>query len=223
MGRALIQISDLSFRHSVRGPWLWHGLNFRQAFGESVVVMGASGCGKSSLLRLLLGTLKPEEGSVELAHGTTMSMVFQDHRLLPWKNSEENVLFGITRGGWMLSEKRARAEETLRFVRAGHLAKRFPHELSGGEKQRIALARAIVEETELILMDEPLSAIDEISRQELLNCLCEIRQRGNTSILYVTHSREEATALGDRVLFYREGKLQGDDLPLRRPAQRGSR
>ncbi|MGQ3301239.1 ABC transporter ATP-binding protein [Reyranella sp.] len=172
--------------------------------GGFVAIVGASGVGKSTLLRVLIGLAKASAGQVSLATRSTarqpVALVFQDSRLLPWRRVVDNVAFGLEGTGLSKAERRTKAVEALRIVGLADLAGRWPHQLSGGQRQRVSLARALAVEPEVLLMDEPFSALDAISREGLQDELTRIWQQTGKTILFVTHDIEEATYLADRVI-----------------------
>ncbi|PWC44331.1 hypothetical protein TSO221_17940 [Azospirillum sp. TSO22-1] len=197
------------------------GIDLELAPGEFVAVVGRSGCGKSTLLRLLAGldtsdggTLRLDDGDVTGFAGRTRIM-FQDSRLLPWKRVIDNVGLGL-RGDW-----RPVAQEALRQVGLERRAGEWPAVLSGGQRQRVALARALVSHPGLLLLDEPLGALDALTRIEMQSLVEAVwRRQGFTAVL-VTHDVAEAVTLADRVILVEEGRIALDvpvDLP--RPRER---
>jgi len=194
-----------------------------------VSVIGPSGCGKSTLLKLVSGVLRPTSGRV-LIDGRPLEQldltgrfgyVFQRPLLLPWRNALENVLLPAEIVHKRVREShRARARAVLELVGLSDFAKAAPHELSGGMQQRVALARALSIEPEILLMDEPFSALDEITREAMQAQLLEIWQQTRTTVLFVTHHIEEAVLLSERVvvLSQRPGRvLRVIDIDLPRP------
>ena len=195
--------------------------------GEFVSIIGPSGCGKSTLLQIIEGLLAPTAGAVKVngkpvtAPGPERAMVFQDFALFPWRSVAENVAFGLKMAGVAHAERLARAEKYVRMVGLEGFEKAYPYQLSGGMRQRVGVARALCTDPEILLMDEPLGAIDaqtsEIMQEELLRiCL----DSGKT-IIYVTHSLDEAVFMSKRVLVLsaRPGRLKADvtiDLPYPR-------
>jgi sulfonate transport system ATP-binding protein len=187
--------------------------------GDFVAVVGRSGCGKSTLLRAIAGLEQPDSGQVKIGGGGVrpeVRMMFQDARLLPWKTVLDNVALGLTDG-----EERARAalDSVGLLARAGE----WPAVLSGGQRQRVALARALVHQPQLLLLDEPLGALDALTRIEMQRLIETLwLARGFTAVL-VTHDVQEAVVLADRILLIEEGRL-ALDLPvgLARPRARGS-
>jgi len=190
--------------------------------GEFVAVVGRSGCGKSTLLRLVAGLETPNAGHIRFGphdgakRKPETRIMFQDSRLLPWKRVLENVSLG-------LHGKKERAVEALRNVGLQDRAKEWPAVLSGGQRQRVALARALVHDPELLLLDEPLGALDALTRiemQQLIETLWQ--ERGFTAVL-VTHDVQEAIALADRVVLIEDGRITLDEhIALPRPRARGN-
>jgi sulfonate transport system ATP-binding protein len=198
-------------------------LNLEVAPGEFIAIVGRSGCGKSTLLRLVSGLDKPTTGGIlldgeplrKLSH--SVRVMFQDPRLLPWKSVIENVGLGLEEN-W-----RAKAKRVLEQVGLKDRADEWPYVLSGGQRQRVALARALVSQPQLLLLDEPLGALDALTRLEMQHLIEDLwQQRGFTAFL-VTHDVEEAVALADRVIVIEEGRI-ALDLPVRlsRPRDRAS-
>ncbi len=167
--------------------------------GEAVALMGPSGCGKTTLLHLIAGLAKPTNGRLE-RHTDHISCVFQEPRLFPWLTVKENVLSVLS---GKKSEKAQNEAKVLRILEAVGLsdsASLYPSELSGGMKSRVAVARALAYEGELFLLDEPFSALDEELRQDLLLRLKAYFEKHNTTVILVTHRREDALSLGARIV-----------------------
>lgn len=190
--------------------------------GEFVAVVGRSGCGKSTLLRLIAGLEAADRGriafdnNIDVPRKPETRVMFQDSRLLPWKRVLDNVSLG-------LSKASAKASDALKNVGLQERAREWPAVLSGGQRQRVALARALVHDPELLLLDEPLGALDALTRiemQQLIETLWQ--QRGFTALL-VTHDVQEAIALADRVILIEDGRIALDErIDLPRPRARGS-
>jgi NitT/TauT family transport system ATP-binding protein len=198
--------------------------------GEFVCLVGPSGCGKSTLLRIVAGLLRPSEGEIEVNVAADakapFSMVFQDYGIYPWKTVEANVRFGLQLAGYSRSDTTEIAGEWLARLRLSDFASAYPDQLSGGMRQRVAIARALATDPEILLMDEPFAALDaqlrEVLQAELLS-MWEARQR---TVLFVTHSLEEALVLGDRVVVMsaRPGRIvESVDVPVPRPRTSGAR
>jgi len=176
------------------------------AEGEFVAVVGRSGCGKSTLLRLAAGLLTPTTGEVYVdgervtAPRRDIAMVFQRPALLPWRSVLDNVLLPAEFYGWRRSSYRDRAMSLLETVGLAGFHRQLPHELSGGMQQRVALCRSLLLEPRALLMDEPFSALDVLTREELSGELQRIHIKHSATILFVTHSINEAVLLADRVV-----------------------
>jgi NitT/TauT family transport system ATP-binding protein len=174
--------------------------------GEFLVLLGPSGCGKSTLLNLMAGFLKPSSGVI-LHDGTEVTgpdrrrtVVFQEYALFPWMTVQQNVEFGLKAQGMSQQERRAVASDLLSIVRLTGFETRFPHEISGGMKQRAAIARAIAPNPDMLLMDEPFGALDAQTRVLLQEEIARISAETNKTIVFVTHSIDEAVFLGDRIV-----------------------
>lgn len=198
------------------------GLTLHLPAGQFVAVVGKSGCGKSTLLRLIAGLETPTTGALNIGpeDRTGIRLMFQEARLLPWARVLDNVLVGL---GQRTPAARERAAAALRDVGLGDRADSWPATLSGGQKQRVALARALVSGPRLLALDEPLGALDALTRIEMQRLLERIwRSLGFTAVL-VTHDVGEAVALADRVIVIDQGRIALDlDIPLPRPRQRGA-
>jgi iron(III) transport system ATP-binding protein len=197
---------------------------------ELMVVLGPSGSGKTTLLRLIAGLERPQRGSIELAgrdvtHGVpperrSVGMVFQDYALFPHLSVWENVAFGLT---GPRRRRQARVEELLKLVGLEDLARRYPHELSGGEQQRVALARALAPRPQVVLLDEPFSNLDADLRREMRGEVREILRATESTAVLVTHDQEEAFELGERIAVLRAGRVEQIGPPeklYRRPRTR---
>lgn len=182
------------------------GVNFTIKKGEFVSLLGPSGCGKSTVLNLIAGFDHSYEGSIKVAGdditgpGPDRVVVFQEHGLFPWLTVLENVAFGLKQKGIGKKERNELAREQIRSVHLSKFADRYPHELSGGMKQRAAIARALIMDPQILLMDEPFAALDEQTRLVLHQELEEIWLRTGKTILFITHNIREAVTLSDRVL-----------------------
>jgi len=178
-------------------------LDLRIAPREFVILLGQSGCGKSTLLRLLAGLDLPDGGTVTVPR--KRAIVFQEHRLLPWQRVWNNVTIGVPNG-----DRRTIALEVLREVGLERHADAWPKTLSGGEAQRVSLARALVADPDLVLLDEPFASLDAITRLRMHDLVRGLRERHDSTMLLVTHDVDEAIALGDRILVMRDGRIAND-------------
>ncbi|POH57310.1 ABC transporter ATP-binding protein [Arthrobacter glacialis] len=168
--------------------------------GEFVALLGASGCGKSTLLNIIAGLDTPSAGALEVPSDGAAFM-FQDSALFPWLSARGNIELALKLRGMGRAERHARASELLDLVRLGHSADKRPHELSGGMRQRVALARSLAQDRPLLLMDEPFAALDAITRDLLHDELERIWAETGRTIIFVTHNVREAVRLGQRVLL----------------------
>ncbi|HEV2087403.1 MAG TPA: ABC transporter ATP-binding protein [Cryptosporangiaceae bacterium] len=185
--------------------------------GEFVCLVGASGCGKSTLLSLVAGLDSPTAGTIEVAGGHA-ALMFQDAALFPWLKVGQNVEVPLKLRGVPRAERRARARELLAAVHLDDVADKRPHELSGGMRQRVALARTLAQDAGVLLMDEPFGALDAMTRDALHDELERIWVERNLTIIFVTHNVREAARLGDRIVLLasRPGRVIGEfavDLP----------
>jgi NitT/TauT family transport system ATP-binding protein len=184
--------------------------------GEFVCLLGPSGCGKSTLLKIVAGLIAPSAGAIRIngravaGPGPDRAVVFQDYALFPWMTVADNVEFGLAARGVDAARRRAPAAELLRAVGLGEFAAKFPHHLSGGMKQRVSIARALAVDPVLLLMDEPFGALDAQTRYVMQQELLRIWRAYRKTVLFVTHSIEEALYLGDRVVIMtaRPGRIK---------------
>jgi NitT/TauT family transport system ATP-binding protein len=196
----------MTYRGTDREVRALHGLTLSVDAGEPIAIIGPSGCGKSTLLLLAAGLLQPTDGRV-LVGGAPVerprrgsALILQEHGLLPWKTVEQNAALGLRLRGMRAHDARLVACAALERVGLAEFARAYPGELSGGMRQRVGLARAVALDADLFLMDEPLSALDALRREDLQDVLLELwQQRGHAQVL-VTHSIEEAVFLGRRVV-----------------------
>jgi putative spermidine/putrescine transport system ATP-binding protein len=193
------------------------GLSIELAPGELVALLGPSGCGKTTALRIVAGFETATAGSVLIdgkdissvpASRRDMGMVFQSYSLFPNMSALDNVGFGLRMRKMGTNERRTKAAGLLDMVGLGPQAKQFPHQLSGGQQQRVALARALAIEPRVLLLDEPLSALDAKVRLQLREQIRTLQQQLGTTTLFVTHDQEEALSMADRVGVMRQGKLE---------------
>lgn len=203
------------------------GVSTTIARHEFVAVLGPSGCGKSTLLRMTSGLLKPTSGTVSVFDlpvtepRDDIGIVFQKPTLLPWANTIDNVLFPLKhRGGFISKADKERAQELVTMVGLEGFETRLPSELSGGMQQRVGIARALLMDPDILLMDEPFSALDALTREDMGFELLRIWQERPKTVLFITHSIAEAVLLADRVIVMtdRPGAIREDlKVPLDRP------
>ena len=201
----------------------WYGarqvlvdVSVRVAKGEIVALIGRSGSGKSTVLRVLAGLSTDHTG--ERVVSGAPALAFQEPRLFPWRDVRTNVVYGLTRSKLARSEAQARAERALADVGLADRADVWPLTLSGGQAQRVSLARALVAEPELLLLDEPFGALDALTRLSMRSLLLDLWREHGFGVLLVTHDVDEAVALADRVLVLDEGRVI-DTLALDNPRQ----
>lgn len=200
--------------------------------GEFICFLGPSGCGKTTLLRIIAGLEKADEGEVydreELITGPSKErgFIFQQYSLFPWLNVLDNVLFGLKSNEKSnKAENLATAEEYIKRVGLSEFKYNYPHELSGGMKQRVAIIRSLVNHPPILLMDEPFSAVDMLTRHSLQDQLTDIWKKSNSTILFVTHDIDEAIYLADKIVIMDKnpGRIQDIiEVPFERPRQRES-
>lgn len=214
-GGAAVTLHGL--RKSYGGRPVLRGTDLAIAAGEFIAVVGRSGCGKSTLLRLIAGLERADGGAVLFRGGAVPEtrVMFQDARLLPWRRVRDNVMLGLPRG--------ADAALALRQVGLEDRARDWPAVLSGGQRQRVALARALAHDPQLLLLDEPLGALDALTRIDMQQLIEQLWQARGFTALLVTHDVQEAVALADRVLLIEDGRIALDQrIDLPRPRSRGN-
>jgi ABC-type Fe3+/spermidine/putrescine transport system ATPase subunit len=198
------------------------GIDLEVHPGEFLSLLGPSGCGKTTTLRLIAGFERPDEGEVRIGgkdvsrvppYRRDVNTVFQSYALFPHLNVLDNVSYGLKQRGLVRSEQRGRATEMLELVRLAGLEGRKPRQLSGGQQQRVALARALVMHPRVLLLDEPLGALDLKVRKELQIELKRIQEEIGITFVYVTHDQEEALAMSDRVVVMNGGHIEQIGLP----------
>ncbi|MBP2079021.1 ABC transporter ATP-binding protein [Oceanobacillus polygoni] len=199
------KVRDPQKKNAIREFTAVKDLEFTVKDGEFLVIVGPSGCGKSTLLDMLGGLIKPTTGRILLngtpIHGPGLErgIVFQQYALFPWKTALANIEFGLEAKGVSKKEKQEKAREYLALVGLSEFAYRYPHELSGGMKQRVAIARSLAYDPEVLLMDEPFAALDAQTRESLQEELLQIWEKTKKTIVFITHGIDEAVFLGQRV------------------------
>jgi sn-glycerol 3-phosphate transport system ATP-binding protein len=191
-------------------------LDLEVARGEFVALLGPSGCGKSTTLRLVAGLERPSAGRIAIegrdvtdrpAEDRGVAMVFQNYALFPHLNVRDNILFGLQVRGAPKAEQRARLSEAAALLGLEGLLERRPHALSGGQQQRVALGRAVVARRQVLLMDEPLSNLDALLRQEMRHELRALQRKLGLTVLFVTHDQAEAMSMADRIVLMNAGRV----------------
>jgi putative spermidine/putrescine transport system ATP-binding protein len=200
--------------------------------GEFITFLGPSGSGKTTTLMMIAGFEIPTRGTIELAgrdlslarpYQRNIGMVFQNYALFPHMTAEKNVIFPLKMRGFPRDEMQARARKILELVGLGRFADRYPRELSGGQQQRVALARGLVFNPDVVLLDEPLGALDKNLREQMQVEIKRIHREVGITMIYVTHDQTEAMAMSDRIAVFRDGRIEQVGSPLdvyNRPASR---
>ncbi len=193
--------------------------------GDFISLLGPSGCGKSTALRLIAGLMRPTSGRIEWEGGASrddLGVVFQEPTLMPWATVEQNVWLPFRLRGQSMTSCQDRIMDALSLVGLDKFAKRYPRELSGGMKMRVSIARALVTNPRLILMDEPFAALDEITRQKLNDDLLSLKAKTDATVIFVTHSVFESVFLSDRILVMaaRPGRVI-KEIEIHEPYPRG--
>ncbi len=233
MSFPLLSIKKLnkSFQRDQNNLTVLDGIHLDIEQGEFISIVGSSGCGKSTLLRLVAGLDSDYQGEILLnkipIQGTDLKrgLIFQEHRLLPWLTVSENIHLALEETGLSRSEKNARVKEHIEIVGLTGFENAYPHELSGGMAQRVAIARGLVNKPDILLLDEPFGALDAMTRSHLQAELQRIWQHEKITMILVTHDIEEAVYLGDRVIVMsaRPGKIKEIiPIPLAHPRHKDS-
>jgi NitT/TauT family transport system ATP-binding protein len=198
---------NLTFRPPNRGPVrALHGFDIDVSEGEFLSIVGPSGCGKSTFLNVLLGLLRPDSGELRMqgraiaGPGSDRAMVFQEFGLLPWRTVQHNIELGLELKGLPPAQRRGISRRLIGMVGLNGFEGHYPHELSGGMKQRVGLARALATDPDVLLMDEPFAALDAQTRDLMQVELLRIWQEAKKTVLFVTHQIDEAIYLSDRVM-----------------------
>lgn len=215
MGKTLsIQNVNKSFTVDGQKVDVLKDINLKVQEGEFIAIVGHSGCGKSTLLKIIAGLEKNDTGLVTVdgkevnGPGMDRGMIFQEHRLFPWMSIEKNVQLGLK--GLSKEEKTKLSDQYLELVKLSEFKKAYPSQLSGGMSQRAAIARSLVSQPEVLLLDEPFGALDALTKIELQEELLKIRERFHNTMLMVTHDIEEAVYLADRIVVMsaRPGRIK---------------
>ncbi|MFP8967668.1 ABC transporter ATP-binding protein [Pokkaliibacter sp. CJK22405] len=202
---SLLSIDGLTYHYPGAAQPVFQNISLDVQHGEFVAVVGGSGVGKSTLLRCVGGLINAQSGGIHWhsqanADSRQHGIVFQDGRLMPWRNLRDNIAYGMQGLALDDHQKQERIADVLELTRLAHLAERWPHQLSGGQVQRGGIARALAVHPDLLLMDEPFSAVDAITREHLQDELSAIMERIGAAVVFITHDIEEAVYLADRVV-----------------------
>jgi NitT/TauT family transport system ATP-binding protein len=227
--RPLLTLADVA-KTFANGTAALTGVNLRILPGEFVSILGASGCGKSTLLRLVSGLMAPSSGIIDWPQSTydatghaepALGFVFQEPTLLPWRTVSENVYLPLLLTGVGKSEAQGRIDQALDQVGLRGFAHSYPRQLSGGMKMRVSIARALVTNPKILLMDEPFAALDEITRSKLNDELLDLFARKGLTVIFVTHSVYESVYLSNRIIVMssRPGRVMAD-VPIAMPYPR---
>ena len=215
MADALLRVEGL--KKSFDGTQVLRDLSFEVQRGEFVTLLGPSGCGKTTTLRIVAGLLAPDAGRVYLSgqditdappEKRALNTVFQNYALFPHMNVEKNISYGLRMRGMKKAEWKPKVAEMLRLVQLEGCEKRMPSQLSGGQCQRVAIARTLILEPELLLLDEPLGALDLKLRRQMQVELKDIQKRLGVAFVYITHDQEEALNMSDRIAVMRNGRFE---------------
>lgn len=231
MNAPIVSFNHVGKRFAVDGFELEaiRDFNLQIAEGEFVAIVGASGCGKSTLLRLLVGLDTTFDGQITVdgqavtGIGGERGIVFQEHRLFPWLSVEDNIGLGLVNEPLSAAQRQQRIGDFIELVGLTDFTRAYPHQLSGGMAQRVAIARGLVASPRILLLDEPFGALDALTRQQMQDELLAIRQRARITTVLVTHDVEEAIFLADRVVVMepRPGRIkQVVEIALPHPRQR---
>lgn len=203
-----VKIEHVSKSYSVSGTRLQvlEDINLTMHEGSITVIIGKSGCGKTTFLKMLHGLEQPDDGSILLPKDSILGMVFQEDRLMPWLNTWDNVTFSLKKK----DINKPLVENILNLVGLNGFEKAYPSQLSGGMRQRAALARALIYNPSLLLMDEPFASLDYFTRENLQNEIIRIHKTNGIGIVFVTHNIDEALKLGQRIIVFEAGKVKAD-------------
>lgn len=213
-----MKVENLTHRYTPKSPLTFDNVNVEAEPGEALIIIGRSGCGKSTLLHIIAGLLNTTSGKVDIDKRTVTGpssrwvMMFQAPHLFPWMTVERNVGIGLKFSGWSKDKMKSRIDEAISLVHLDDYAKNNVQDLSGGQQQRVALARSLVMEPEMLLLDEPFSALDTFTRTSLQKDVRSITKKLGINLVMVTHDIDEAVLMADRSLIMAgsPGKIMHD-------------
>lgn len=219
-----LTLNNLTLSYDGDNEFAVNDLCLKIASGELVTLLGPSGCGKTSTLKMIAGLIQPDSGDIRFDERSVLkvlpekrkaAMVFQNHLLFPYMNVRQNIAFGLKMQRMARSDRDARVDEIMQRVHLHQLGERKPHQISGGQRQRAALARALVTEPDLLLLDEPLSSLDVHLRDDMRQLILELQRQSGTTTIMVTHDQHEALLVSDKIALMLEGSLRQYDTPER--------
>ena len=181
-----------------------NNINFESADDSITIILGKSGCGKTTFLRLLSGLEKADSGMVIIENNAKISIVFQEPRLMPWLNVFDNITFGMAKE----NKNNDNIYELINMIGLSEFSKAYPYQLSLGMMQRVSIARALANDGDIILMDEPFASLDYFTRESLQNEIINIYKKNKKSIIFVTHSIDEALILGSKIIIFENGNIK---------------
>ncbi|KJB88645.1 spermidine/putrescine ABC transporter ATP-binding protein [Paenibacillus sp. E194] len=218
----MLMIELVNVEKHFAGQPVVHPLSLTIGEGEFLTLLGPSGCGKTTILRMIAGFEQPSSGHIRLdgedvtnlpPNKRNLNLVFQHYALFPHMTVEQNIQFGLKMKKIPQAEQRKRIDEAIRLTQLTALAKRYPHQLSGGQQQRVAIARAIANKPKVLLLDEPLGALDLQLRKNLQAELKQLQRSLGITFVYVTHDQEEAMMMSDRIVIMNNGRVEQIDSP----------
>lgn len=209
-------MSDIKFEHLTKKYGSVQALNDisgKIPQGKRTVILGPSGAGKTTLLRILAGLQQPDEGTIQCVG--RIAMIFQSAALFPHTRVRENITFGLRKLGWSKTEIQLASEKIAAALKISHLIDRYPGSLSGGEKQRVGIARALIRNPDILLMDEPFASLDQRLRQELQSEMLKMQKETKMTMIMISHDQQEALAFGEEIILMNHGIIEETGSPDR--------
>ena len=202
MSNIILSVNGLKYAHKdAEKNLVFNGVSFDLKENEIISILGKNGCGKTTLFNLIAGFLKPDKGSITINNDKECSLVFQEYSLLDWKTVYDNIALALLKENIDESMTEKKVNDSMKLFHIDSLKYRLPKQLSGGQKQRVSMARAFTSDSNILLLDEPFSALDYYSKESLQNDLLKIIRKENKSAILVTHSIDEAVFFSDRILL----------------------